>query len=65
MDPNALVNLALVALNGILALVAEIRGQGGVTDAHIAAQVASITQGNDTAYAAIMAALATTKPPTV
>ena len=57
MDPNALVNLALVALNGILALIGEIRGQGGVTDDQIAAQVQQITQGNDTAYAAIMAAL--------
>jgi hypothetical protein len=57
MDPNALVNLALVALNGILALIGEIRGQGGITDDQIAAQVQQITQGNDTAYAAIMAAL--------
>lgn len=57
MDPNALVNLALVALNGILALIGEIRGQGGVTDDQIAAQVQQITQGNDAAYAAIMNAL--------
>ena len=57
MDPNAIVNLALIALNGILQLIGSIRGQGGVTDDTIAAQVQTITQGNDTAYAAIMAAL--------
>jgi hypothetical protein len=57
MDPNAIVNLALVALNGILGVIAEIRGQGSLTDDAIAAQVQAITQGNDTAYAAIIAAL--------
>jgi hypothetical protein len=62
MDPNAIVNLALVALNGILQLISNIRGQGGVTDDAIAAQVQTITQGNDTAYNAIMTALTTTTP---
>ena len=57
MDPNAIVNLALVALNGILALIAQVKQQGGLTDDQIAAQVQTVTQGNDAAYAAIMAAL--------
>ena len=57
MDPNAIVNLALIALNGILQLIGQVRGQGGVTDDQIAAQVQTITQGNDAAYTQIMAAL--------
>jgi hypothetical protein len=57
MDPTAAVNLALIALNGILQLIAGIKGQGGLTDDQIAAQVQAVTQGNDAAYAAIMAAL--------
>lgn len=57
MDVNAIVNLALVALNGILQLIASIKGQGGLSDDQIAAQVQAVTAGNDAAYAAIMAAL--------
>ncbi len=57
MDPTAMVNLALVALNGILQLIGNIKGQGGLTDDQIAAQVATVTAGNDTAYTAMMAAL--------
>lgn len=64
MDPNAIVNLALIALNGILQLIASVKGQSGITDDQIAAQVQSVTQGNDAAYAAIMAALNPPKPPT-
>ena len=63
MDPNAIVNLALIALNGILQLIASVKGQSGITDDQIAAQVQSVTQGNDAAYAAIMAALNPPKPP--
>jgi hypothetical protein len=65
MDPNAIVNLALVALNGILQLIASIKGQGGLTDDQIAAQVQAVTAGNDAAYQAIIAALKTPPPPTV
>ena len=57
MDPTAAVNLALVALNGILQLIAGIRGQGGVSDDALAAQVQTVTKGNDDAYNAIMSAL--------
>ncbi len=63
MDPNAIVNLALIALNGILQLIASIKGQGGLTDDQIATQVQTVTQGNDAAYAAIMAALKATPAP--
>jgi hypothetical protein len=58
MDPNAIVALALAALNAILQVVAEIRGQGGLTDDQITAQVQQITAGNDAAYQQIMQALA-------
>lgn len=57
MDPNALVNLALVALNAVLGVIAQIKSQGGLTDDQIAANVQTLTQGNDTAYTSIMAAL--------
>jgi hypothetical protein len=57
MDPNAIVNLALIALNGILSLIGTIRGQGGVSDDVIAAQVQTITKGNDDAYDSMIAAL--------
>jgi hypothetical protein len=64
MDPNTIVQLALLVLQQVLNLIGEIRGQGGLTDDQIAAQVATITQGNDAAYAQIMAALATLPAPT-
>lgn len=51
------VNLALVLLNALLAWIAQARAQGGLTDDALAAQVATVTQGNDAAYAAMMAAL--------
>lgn len=57
MDPTAAVNLGLIALKGLLDLINEIRGQGGVSDDTIAAQVATITAGNDAAYQQIMASL--------
>lgn len=57
MDVTASVNLALVLLNQILALIAELKGQGGMTDDQILAEAKSITAANDQAYAAIKAAL--------
>jgi hypothetical protein len=57
MNEQAIVNAALLALQGILSVIGEIRGQGGVTDDQIAAQVQTLTQGNDQAYAAMMAVL--------
>lgn len=60
MDPTTLVNLALLALQQILALIAQIKSQGGLTDDQILAQAQQITTGNDQAYAVLVAAL---KPP--
>jgi len=57
MDPNALIQLALAALNAILSVIGQIKSQGGLTDDQIAAQVQTLTQGNDQAYAAMIAAL--------
>lgn len=63
MDPNAIVNLGLVALNAVLGLISQVKSQGGVSDDQIAANVQALTQGNDAAYTAIMAALKATPPP--
>lgn len=60
LDPNTIVQLALAALNNVLAVIAEVRSQGGMTDDQIADHVKTITAGNDAAYTQIMAAL---KPP--
>lgn len=57
MDPTAIVNLALLALQAILNVINQIKSSGGMTDDQIAAQVQVITQGNDAAYAQIIAAL--------
>ena len=62
MDPATIMNLALLALNQILALIASIKGQGGLSDDAIAAQVATVAAGNDTVYAQMMAALAALPP---
>ena len=51
------VNLALQLLNWLLGFIASVRAQGGLTDDQLAAQVQTVTQGNDAAYAAMMAAL--------
>jgi len=51
------VNLALMLLNTLLSYIASIRGQGGLTDDQLAAQVQTVTQGNDAAYQALMNAL--------
>lgn len=57
MDPTAAVNLALVALQAVLRLIAEIKGQSGLTDDQILAQAQQISAGNDAAYAALKSAL--------
>jgi hypothetical protein len=56
------VNLALVLLNTLLNYIGQLRAQGGLTDDALAAQVQSVTQKNDVAYAALMAALNPTTP---
>jgi len=57
------VNLALMLLNTLLGYIASIRGQGSLTDDALAAQVQTVTSGNDAAYTALMSALALPKPP--
>jgi len=57
MDPNLLVQLALAALNAVLNVISQIKSQGGLTDDQIAANVQTVTQGNDAAYNSIMAAI--------
>ena len=58
------ITLALGLLNTLLAYIASIRGQGGLTDDQLATQVQTVTQGNDAAYQALMAALNSPIPPT-
>lgn len=65
MDPTAVVNLALVGLNAILQLISNIKSQGGLTDDQIAAQAQTVTAGNDTAYAQLVAALSALPPSTM
>lgn len=57
MDPTAAVNLALIALQAVLQLVAEIKSQSGMTDDQILASAQQVAQGNDASYAALKAAL--------
>jgi hypothetical protein len=57
MDPTTIVNLALAVLNQVLALIAQIKGQGGLTDDQILAEAQKVASGNDAAYAALVAAL--------
>jgi len=59
-SPNPIVNdvnLALYLLNILLSYIAQLRAQGGLTDDQLAAQVVTVTQGNDSAYMQLMAAL--------
>jgi hypothetical protein len=60
MNPTVAVNLALTALQAVLQLIAEIKGQTGMTDDEILAQAQTVAQGNDAAYAALKAALTPT-----
>ena len=62
MDPVTIMNLALASLQAVLQLIAQIKGQSGLTDDAILAQAQAITAGNDQAYAALKAALAPAAP---
>lgn len=57
MDPTAIVNLVLIALNAVLNLISEIKGQTGLTDDQILAQAEQLTGANDQLYATLKAAL--------
>ncbi len=65
MDPATLINLALLALQGILNLIATIKGQSGMTDDEILAAAKTITAANDNLYNTLKAALSANPPPAV
>lgn len=64
MDPNVLVQLALMALQAVLNIINGIKAQHGLTDDQILAQAQQVTAGNDALYATLVAAL-TAAPTTV
>lgn len=57
MDPIATVNAALIALNALLNIINQIRGQGGMTDDAILAAAQSQQLANATQIQALLAAL--------
>jgi hypothetical protein len=63
MDPQAIINLALIGLNAALGLIVQVRGQAGVTDDAILASAQSMVGANDQLYDTILAALK--QPPPV
>jgi hypothetical protein len=57
MDPTAIVNLSLLALNAVLNMISKIRSQSGLTDDAILAQAQKLVGANDTLYASLEASL--------
>lgn len=57
MDPNALVQLALLALNAILNVIGNIKAQSGMADDAILAQAQALVGANENLYAALEASL--------
>lgn len=57
MNPATIVTAALAALQGILAVIAELRGAGGMTDAQLLAAIQTQTGTNDALYQTIITAL--------
>lgn len=57
MDPNAIVSAALLALKAVLGVIAEVKGQSGLTDDQILAQAQTLAGDNDQLYATLTAAL--------
>lgn len=57
MDPIATVNAALIALNALLNIVNQIRGQGGMADDAILAAAQSQQLANATQIQKLLAAL--------
>lgn len=58
MGTAAIVNLILQALNAVLAEIAAIRGQSGVSTDTIATQTQALLDANDHLYATLKALLA-------
>lgn len=57
MDPATIMALALQGLQAILNLIGQIKSQSGMTDDQLAAQVATLTTGNDALYQQMITAL--------
>jgi hypothetical protein len=56
-DPTAIVNLALLGLDAILKIIAQVKSQGGMTDDQILAQAQQLTSANDALYNTLIATL--------
>lgn len=63
MDATAITNLALMALQAVLNVIAEIRSTSGLTDDAILAQAQALDGANDTLYSTLQAALKGSTPP--
>jgi hypothetical protein len=63
MNETAIINAALAALNAILGVIGEIRGQNGQNDDAILAAAQNTVSANDAFYAKVVAALATPPAP--
>lgn len=57
MNPEIIIQLALATLGQVLSLIAEVKGQVGMSDDAILAAAQQATAGNDAAYAQLVAAL--------
>lgn len=57
MNPEIIIQLALATLGQVLSLIAEVKGQAGLSDDAILAVAQQATVGNDAAYAQLVAAL--------
>ena len=63
MDPVATVNAAVLALDAILNIIGQIKGQSGMTDDQIIAAAQSQTLANSAQIAQILASLPPSTPP--
>ena len=54
---NTSISLALIGLKAILSLIAEIKGQNGLTDDEILTQAENVTAGNAQELAKLKSAL--------
>ena len=57
MDATALTNLALLALQAVLNVIAQIKSTSGLTDDAILAQAKAISGSNDQLYQTLVTAL--------
>lgn len=62
MGTAAIVNLILQAMQAVLAEIAAIRGQAGITDDQLATQTQALLVTNDQLYTALKALLAAPAP---